>query len=195
MNIKRSSMKYNEKTMKDLFDRFRYQNVTFVCHHSGSVRRCIKDGSRPNQESARLCCQFDFKIKHDTEIDKIIFMKNKNLDHNHPINEKIYKNYSFIRNKELEENNEAFDLCKTLIAANASTYNNRKLINEKFNVSVTRTDINNFRQKIKFNSVGNQSDPELLQTEIDQILNDSPSNSVQIKVDENGTRMFIYSNI
>jgi hypothetical protein len=31
-------------------------------------------------------------------------MKNKNLTHNHPINEKIYKNYSFVKNKELEEN-------------------------------------------------------------------------------------------
>jgi hypothetical protein len=28
-------------------------------------------------------------------------MKNKNLTHNHPINEKMYKNYSFFRNKEL----------------------------------------------------------------------------------------------
>ena len=133
-------MKYNEKTMKDLFDRFRYQNVTYVCLHNGSVRRCIKDGSRPNHESARLGCQFYFKIKYDTKIDKIIFMKNKNLDYNHPINEKIYRNYSFIGNKELEENNQAFDLCKTLISANASTYNNRKLINENFNINVTRKD-------------------------------------------------------
>jgi hypothetical protein len=34
-------------------------------------------------------------------------MKNKNLTHNHLIEEKIYKNFSFIRNKELEENKEA----------------------------------------------------------------------------------------
>ncbi len=61
----------------------------------------IKDESRPNQESARLYCEFYFKIKHDTKLNKIIFMKNKNLTHNHPINEKIYKNYSFLRNKEL----------------------------------------------------------------------------------------------
>ncbi|CAF4114756.1 unnamed protein product [Rotaria magnacalcarata] len=27
VNIKRSSMKYNEKTMKELFDRFRYEHV------------------------------------------------------------------------------------------------------------------------------------------------------------------------
>jgi hypothetical protein len=185
-------MKYNEKTMKELFNRFRCQNVMYVCHHSGPVRRCIKDGSRPNQESARLGCQFYFKIKHDTEINKIIFMKNKNLAHNHPIDEKIYKNYSFIKNKELEENNPAFDLCKTLITANASTYNNRKLVNEKFDINVARKDINNFKRKIKFNLVGNQSNPELLQTWIDQILNDSSSNSVQIKVNENGTLECIY---
>ncbi len=61
----------------------------------------IKDGSRLKQRSARLYCEFHFKIKHDTELNKIIFMKNKNLTHNHPINEKIYKNYSFVRNKEL----------------------------------------------------------------------------------------------
>jgi hypothetical protein len=47
----------------------------------------IKDESRPNQESARLYCEFYFKIKHDTKLNKIIFMKNKN--------------YSFLRNKEL----------------------------------------------------------------------------------------------
>jgi uncharacterized membrane protein affecting hemolysin expression len=62
-------------------------------------------------------------------------MKNKNLTHNHPINEKIYKNYSFVRNKELEENKQVYELCKTLISANASTYNNRKLINEKFDIN------------------------------------------------------------
>jgi hypothetical protein len=54
VNIKRSSVKYNEKTMKDLFDRFRYEHVKYTCHHSGNVRRNIKDGSRPNQESARI---------------------------------------------------------------------------------------------------------------------------------------------
>jgi hypothetical protein len=87
--------------IKELFDRFRYQNVMYVCYHSGLVRRHKKDGSRPNQESARLYCEFYFKRKHDTELNKIIFIKNKNLIHNHPINEKIYKNYSFLRNKEL----------------------------------------------------------------------------------------------
>jgi hypothetical protein len=101
VNIKRSSMKYNENIMKELFDRFRYANVMYVCHHSGSIRRHKKNGSRSNQESARLYCEFYFKIKHDTELNKTIFMKNKNLTHNHSINEKISKNYSFLRNKEL----------------------------------------------------------------------------------------------
>lgn len=59
--------------MKELFNRFRYQHVMYVYHHSGPVRRHVKDGSRPNQESARLRCEFYFKIKHDTEINKIIF--------------------------------------------------------------------------------------------------------------------------
>jgi hypothetical protein len=111
VTIKRSSMKYNEKLMEELFNRFRYQHVMYVCHHSGPIRRRIKDGSRTNQESARLDCQFYFKIKHDTEINKIIFMNNKNLTHNHPLDEKIYKNYSFVRNKQLQENTEAYDLC------------------------------------------------------------------------------------
>jgi hypothetical protein len=102
VNIKRSSMKYNEKLMEELFNRFRYQHVMYACHHSGPIRRRIKDGSRPNQESARLDCQFYFKIKHDTEVNKIIFMNNKNLTHNHPLDEKIYKNYSFVRNKKLD---------------------------------------------------------------------------------------------
>ncbi len=52
----------------------------------------IKNGSRANQESVRLYCEFYFKIKHDTELNKITFMKNKNLTHNYSINEKIYKN-------------------------------------------------------------------------------------------------------
>jgi hypothetical protein len=45
--------------------------------------------------------EFYFKIKHYTKLNKITFMKNKNLTYNHPVDEKIYKNYSFIRNKEL----------------------------------------------------------------------------------------------
>ncbi|CAF4042531.1 unnamed protein product, partial [Rotaria sp. Silwood1] len=192
VNVKRTSMKYNEKLMKDLFDRFRYQHVMYVCHHSGPIRRHIKDGSRPNEESARLDCQFYFKVKHDTEINKIIFMKNKNLTHNHPLDEKIYKNYSFVRNKKLEENNEAYDLCKTLIAAKTSTYNNRKLISDKFDINLTRKDINNFKQKLKFNLVGDKSDPELLKTWINQILNDNSENSVQIKINDNGVLECLY---
>jgi len=40
VNIKRSSMKYNEKIMKELFDCFRYANVMYVCHHHNDpVRR------------------------------------------------------------------------------------------------------------------------------------------------------------
>jgi len=192
VNIKRSSMKYNEKLMEELFNRFRYQHVMYVCHHSGPIRRRIKDGSRPNQESARLDCQFYFKIKHDTEVNKIIFMNNKNLTHNHPLDEKIYKNYSFVRNKKLQENTEAYDLCKTLISANASTYNNRKILNGKFNINLTRKDINNFKKKLKFNLVGSQTDPELLQALIDEILNENSQNSVQIKVDENGILQCLY---
>jgi hypothetical protein len=67
-------------------------------------------------------------------------MNNKNLIHNHPLDEKIYKNYSFVRNKQLQENTEAYyDLCKTLITANASTYNNRKLLNEKLDINPFET--------------------------------------------------------
>ncbi|CAF1606765.1 unnamed protein product [Rotaria magnacalcarata] len=192
VNIKRSSMKYNEKTMNGLFDRFRYEHVKYVCHHSGRARRNIKDGSRPNQESARIDCEFFFKIKHDTDINKIIFTKIKNLKHNHPIDERIYKNYSFIRNKELKGNQEVHDLCKTLITANASTYNNRKLLNKKFDINLTRKDINNFKQKIKFNLVGNRTDAELLQVWIDEILNENPNNSIQIKLNEDGNLECLY---
>jgi hypothetical protein len=71
-------MKYNEKTMKDSFDRFRYQNVMYVCHRSGPVRENIKDGSKPNQESARVDCEFYFKIKHYTELNRIICIKKEN---------------------------------------------------------------------------------------------------------------------
>ncbi|CAF2786046.1 unnamed protein product [Rotaria sp. Silwood2] len=194
VNIKRHSMKYNEKTMKELFNRFRYGNVKYVCHHSGPVRRHLKDGSRPNQESARMDCPFYFKIKHDTELNKIVFLKNRNLFHNHPIEEIIYKKYTFIRNKELEENEQAHDLCQMLITANASTYNNRKIIHEKFAINLTRKDVNNFKQKIKFNLIGNQSDPELLHTWIDEILNENSSNSIKIKIkiNENGTLECLY---
>jgi len=93
--------------MEELFNRFRYQHIMYVSHHTGSTRRRIKDGPRPNQKSARLGCQFYFKIKHDTEINKIIIMNNKNLTHNHPLDEKIYKNYLFVRTKQLQENTEA----------------------------------------------------------------------------------------
>ncbi|CAF1668593.1 unnamed protein product, partial [Rotaria sp. Silwood1] len=123
VNVKRTSMKYNEKLMKDLFDRFRYQHVI---------------------------------------------------------------------NKKLEENNEAYDLCKTLIAAKTSTYNNRKLISDKFDINLTRKDINNFKQKLKFNLVGDKSDPELLKTWINQILNDNSQNSVQIKINDNGVLECLY---
>ncbi|CAF3487097.1 unnamed protein product [Rotaria socialis] len=173
--------------MKELFDRLRYQHVMCVCYQSGPIRRHIKDGSRPNQESARLDSQFYFKIKHDTEINKIIFMKNKNLAHNHPLDENIYKNYSFVRNKKLQENNEAYDLCKLLITAKTSTYNNRKLINDKFDINLTRKDINNFKQNFQFNLVGDKSDPELLKTWINQMLNDNSQNSVQIKINDKGS--------
>ncbi|CAF1492282.1 unnamed protein product [Adineta steineri] len=186
VNIKRSSMKYNEKMMKELFNRFRYEHVKYTCHHGGSVRRNIKDGSRPNQESARIHCGFYFTIKHDMESNKIVFMKNKNLNHNHPIEEKIYKNYPFIRSKKLQENEDAYNLCTTLITANASTYNNRKLINQKFDINLTRKDINNIKQKLKFNLIGNSTDPELLQSWIDEMLSQNKINSVQIKTDENG---------
>jgi len=77
VNIKRSSKKYNEKLMKELFNRFRYQHVMYVCHQSDPIRRRIRDGPGPNQESARLYCQFYFKIKHDTEINKIILIKKR----------------------------------------------------------------------------------------------------------------------
>ncbi|CAF3433478.1 unnamed protein product [Rotaria socialis] len=163
-----------------------------VCYQSGPIRRHIKDGSRPNQESARLDFQFYFKIKHDTEINKIIFMKNKNLAHNHPLDENIYKNYSFVRNKKLQENNEAYDLCKLLITAKTSTYNNRKLINDKFDINLTRKDINNFKQNFQFNLVGDKSDPELLKTWINQMLNDNSQNSVQIKINDKGILERLY---
>ncbi|CAF3367722.1 unnamed protein product [Rotaria socialis] len=192
VNIKRHSIKYNEKIMKDLFDRFRYSNVKYVCHHSGPVKRNTKDGSRPNQESGRIDCQFYFRIKHDTELNKIVFMKKKILNHNHPIGKLIYKNYTFIRNKELKENEEAYDLCKMLITANTSTYNNRKLINEKFNINLTRKDINNIKKKINFNLFGNQSDPEWLHTWIDNILSEDSNNSIKIKTNENGTLECLY---
>ncbi|CAF3932790.1 unnamed protein product, partial [Rotaria sp. Silwood1] len=168
VNVKRTSMKYNEKLMKDLFDRFRYQHVMYVCHHSGPIRRHIKDGSRPNEESARLDCQFYFKMKKFTRIIHLLEIK------------------------KLEENNEAYDLCKTLIAAKTSTYNNRKLISDKFDINLTRKDINNFKQKLKFNLVGDKSDPELLKTWINQILNDNSENSVQIKINDNGVLECLY---
>jgi hypothetical protein len=79
-----------------------------------------------------------------------------------------------------------------LISANASTYNNRKLIKEKFDINLTIKDIYNFKQKIKFNLIGKQSDPELLRTWIDQILNENPSNSIQIKVNENSNLECLY---
>ncbi|CAF3998379.1 unnamed protein product, partial [Adineta steineri] len=84
--------------------------------------------------------------------------------------------------KKLEENEQAYDLCKTLIIENTLTYNNRKLINEKFNINLTRRDINNFKQKIKFNLIGIHSDPELLQTWIHEMLNEHQINSIQIKI-------------
>ncbi|CAF1325494.1 unnamed protein product [Rotaria sordida] len=123
VNIKRSSKKYNEKTMQELFDRFRYEHV---------------------------------------------------------------------KNKELEENEEAYDLCKTLITANTSTYNNRKILNKKFDINLTRKDINNFKQKMKFNLIGNRTDPELLQIWIDEILNENPNNSIQIKLNEDGNLECLY---
>jgi hypothetical protein len=61
MNIKRSSMEYNEKIMRELFNYVRYQNVIYVCHHRCPVRRHRKDESRPNQESVRLYCEFILK--------------------------------------------------------------------------------------------------------------------------------------
>ena len=91
-------MKYYEKVMKVLFDRFPYENVKYVCHHSGDVRGNMKNTPRLNQELTRLDCQFYLKIK---KISKIILRKNKNLTHNHPIETKIYKNYLFIGNKDL----------------------------------------------------------------------------------------------
>ncbi|CAF3460435.1 unnamed protein product [Rotaria sp. Silwood2] len=192
VNVKRHSIKYNEKTMKELFDRFRYSSIKYVCHHGGPIRRNTKNGSRPNQESARIDCEFYFKIKHDTELNKIVFMKNKNLTHNHSIGKLIYKNYSFIRNKELQENEAAYDLCKMLITANTSTYNNRKLIHEKFDINLTRKDVNNIKNKLKFNLIGNQSDSELLHTWIDNILNQNSDNSIKIKINENGTLECLY---
>ena len=194
VNIKRSSKMYTEKAMKELFDCFRYEHVKYASHHSGPVRRNVKDGSRSNQESARIGCEFSFKIKHDIEINKIVFMDTKNLTHNHPINKKIYKNYSFVRNKDLSENKEAYELCKTLISASATTYtcNSRKILNEKFDISLTRKDINNFKQKIKFNTIGNLTGPELLQILLDDILHENPNNSIQMKVNENGNLECLY---
>ena len=183
---------YSEKAMKELFDCFRYEHVKYACHHSGPLRRNVKDGSRPNQESARIGYEFPFKIKHDIEINKIVFMNIKNLAHNHPINEKIYKSYSFVRNKGVLENKEAYELCKTLISASATAYNSRKILNEKFDINLTRKDVNNFKQKIKFNTIGNLTDPELLQIFLDDILHENPNNSIQMKVNENGNLECLY---
>ncbi len=57
--------------MKEFLDHFRYQNVMYVCYHSGPVRRYIKDGSRPNQEWSRLNREFYFKIKRDRELNEL----------------------------------------------------------------------------------------------------------------------------
>ncbi len=87
--------------MKKLFDQFRCENVKYVCHYVDGVRSNIKDGPRPYQEYARLYREFYFKIEHHTELYKITFMKSINLAHMNSINEKIYKTYLSIRNKEL----------------------------------------------------------------------------------------------
>ncbi len=61
----------------------------------------IKDESRLYQESARLCCEFYFKIKNNTELNKLIFIKNENLTYNYQMHKKTCKDHSFVRNKEL----------------------------------------------------------------------------------------------
>ena len=50
-------------------------------------------------------------------------MKNKDLIHSHSIDEIMHKNYSLVRNKELEESERVYDLRRMLSIANASTHN------------------------------------------------------------------------
>ena len=79
-----------------------------------------------------------------------------------------------------------------MISAGATPYSSRKILNEKFDINLTRKDVNNFKQKIKFTTIGNLIDPELLQILLDDILHENPNNSIQMKVNENGNLECLY---
>jgi hypothetical protein len=64
-----------------------------------------------NSSIARIDWKFHFKTKHDTELNKITLIKNKNVNHNHQIEENVLSlllyDQIFFRNqyvKSIEDN-------------------------------------------------------------------------------------------
>ena len=56
---------------------FDTKKVMYVCHHSDPIRSHMKDESSSNQESARSYCEFYFKIKYNTKLNKLFYEESK----------------------------------------------------------------------------------------------------------------------
>lgn len=176
----RSSKLFNEKLEPDLFARFKYKYAYYKCHHSGENRSHQIDQSRPNQNTDCLQCPFNFSIHHNKKTNTIIIGKIIRSDHNHQLNEAIYKSYSFVRNRLFHENEEANLLTTNLMKAKASTFETRKLIQKRFNAYLTNKDLYNFKSKILQSNLKSQN--EELCNWIDDFLASNNRNTAHLKV-------------